>query len=269
MLCCTVSLILYSYVCMDFSGEGNAWTSLLARWFMATTVRHLISVSVLSFNKGEGFKWPTYSEILDTQKERIATRTPATHLNEDMWTFYDIIIRILTDTIANHLRSCIIAHIPTLGLGSHHESEAALRKNFCWSTPNFNVRSFVRGCIHCLFTSVDTPLLNGYGLFIHDAKQNALVQFDYLDLGTCIIAEKYILMFRDDYSSHVCLILFANSNTENTTYAIDDWSAIFEVPCGLIFDGLTHSQNRVVRLVTVSLCPQHLCYRATLGAMVQ
>lgn len=67
-----------------------------------------------------------------------------------------------------------------------------MKNNFC-ICPEFG-----RACIHRLSTVEGEKIPRPFGPSIHGTKENDLLQFDYIDLGTGIIGNKYVLMLRDD-----------------------------------------------------------------------
>ena len=120
-----------------------------------------------------------------------------------------------------------------------------------------DVRTFVRGCIHCRSTIGGKNIPRPFGPAHFGTKPNDLLQFDYLDLGPSQSGEKYFLMLKDDHSSYCRLFAFADTSADNAAQAIIDCCAAFGVPNGLMSDGPTHFKNETIRLLAKGLKVPH------------
>lgn len=146
-----------------------------------------------------------------------------------------------------------ISHASAIGHRGHDATKLALTPVLFWRTGVDDAKSFVRACIHCLFTTGGTRAPLHFGPTILGVKPNTLLQFDYLELRPSVVSQKYVLLLRDDYSGYCWLIQFSGSTSVNAPHDNIDWCAVFGLPGGLISDLQTSFRNEKVRLVTNAL----------------
>lgn len=96
-----------------------------------------------------------------------------------------------------------------------------------------------------------------FGPAIHCTKENDLLKFDYINLGTAENCAQYVLMLLDDYTDLKWFFSFSDTCHSNATTSIIDWCSSFGIPKGLMSDGPTHFKNEAVRLVSKGLKVPH------------
>ena len=252
-----VRLSMYNYTCFHIKGAENVWADLLGRWSVRSTVRRLVTIPELPSTLGADFEWPTSGELLELQALFPETRPENLSVQDELWCNPNGAVWVPDAAAHMQLRLCIIAHTGPAGHRGIEATEQALRSNFFWSTMTSDVRMFVKACIHCLSTVGGGKVPRPFGPALHGTKPNALLQFDYIELGMGANGDKYVLMLRDDHSDYKWFFAFPDTSAENAATSIIDWSAAFGVPEGLMSDGPTHFKNETIRLITRGLKVPH------------
>lgn len=96
-----------------------------------------------------------------------------------------------------------------------------------------------------------------FDMALHVCKPNALIQSDYLELGTSSTSNKYVLMLQHDHFNYFWLFPFPDTNAEHAVHALVNWRAVFGVREVLMSDTPTNSKNEHFRLFPKSLPTPH------------
>ena len=147
-----VRLSMYHYTCFHIKGQDNVWADLLGRWSAPPTLRRRVRISVLPSSSEEDFEWPSREFNSISQKHADSERPPNLDLVEGLWCNPMGAVSIPDEDSDPQLRLCIIAHTGPSGHRVGDSTPRVLRKSYFWSTISTDVRTLVRGCLHCLRT---------------------------------------------------------------------------------------------------------------------
>ncbi len=106
------------------------------------------------------------------------------------------------------IRVCIAGRTGPSGHRGQSAAEKAIREPYFRSKMKSDIITFVKSCIHCVSTIGGEKILRPFGPAMHGIQSNDLLQFDYLEMAHSDSGEKYLLLLRDDFSSHCWLIPF-------------------------------------------------------------
>lgn len=252
-----VRLTLYDYTCFDIPGLINVWADLLTRWSANPTVCRLAQIPPLPSTANGDFVWPTVSELDELQTKYANDRPELLIVKDNLWRNASGAIWIPKEADEMHLRLCIIAHTGPSGHRAADATERTLRTHFFWHTMTADARTFIQSCMHCLSTKGGEKIPRPFGRAVHGLKVNALLQFDYIDLGPGTDGAKYVPILRDEHSNYCWLFPVADTAAEHAARSILDWCAAFGVPDMLMSDGPTHFKNETIRILTKSLKVPH------------
>lgn len=252
-----VRMSLYNYTCIHIPGDANIWADLLTRWAIPLTIRRLVSIPPLP-TTFKDFVWPTPASLRASQLRHAANRPDSAVLVNDLWHISaNGPIWVPDDDSDLQLRLAVIAHTGAAGHRGRQATEKALAARFSWTTLSTDIRLFVRSCIHCLSTTGGETVPRPYGPAVHGTTPNALLQFDYIEMGLGSTGDKYILMLRDDHSGYSWFYPSETTSAETAAHALLDWCAAFGAPNQLMSDGPSHFKNDTLRILAKGLRSPH------------
>lgn len=252
-----VRMSAYNYCCIHIRGEDNIWADLLTRWAIPLTIRRLVSIPPLPTTFHD-FVWPTPTSLRASQLQHAASRPASAVLIGNLWHMSDSgPIWVPDEDTDLQLRLAVIAHTGAAGHRGRKATETALTSHYSWTTLSEDIGLFVRSCIHCLSTTGGETVPRPYGPALHGSTPNALLQFDYIEMGLGSTGDKYILMLRDDHSGYTWFYPTDTTSAETAAHALLDWCAAFGAPKQLMSDGPSHFKNDTLRLLAKGLRSPH------------
>ena len=255
----------FSYTIQHVPGQFNVFADLLTRWGMtnvgvslATMCERILDVAVSSVREKyenfiydrvrplerPDFSYPTEKQILKSQKENMVAQDVTTfRLKQVDGRYVDDTGRVFIPVGDTRLRTRLIvaAHYVT-GHGGVDTIRSELNTSFFMPDSDGLIKRFVRLCLHC--DKRPRIIRRKIGEQKHAKKPNEVIHADYL-----YVHKGYLLVLRDDLSSHVELFYAKRADAQTMAEALVYWKAHFDLPRGtlIVTDNGSHFANTLLK----------------------
>ena len=242
-------LQMFRYEIEYISGEENVWGDLLSRWgspnaeAQKKTVYRLVSVAPL---KDEDFKWPSFQEIAEVQKQHLVKtdgfiQDPETKC----WKTKSGKVWLPEEAVDLKQRLCVVAHAGLAGHRGINTTVTALQADFAWKYMQQDVTAFINGCLHCLVVNGER-VPRPFGQTLTATRPNESIHFDFMKLPKSVDGQEYVLVLKDAMSGFVELIPCPSCTAEACVDALCEWFKRYGPVFQWVSDQGSHFKNQAV-----------------------
>ena len=254
----------FTYVIEHVAGDANIFADMHTRWTRGYRSEKLMSKNIyqVSSSKGgqiipsaEEVEWLLPDEVRELQKgdyppsEGIKGADGIVTLRNRIW--------IPEGNADTKRKLMVLAHCGISGHRGVLATQSVIKEQFFWKGLENDVRSFINGCIHCLVSRSGETIPRPLGSQLHGKSPNEVLHMDFLYMGNSSNDEKYVLIFREDFSSFVWLFPYASATSEAAAEALATWIATFGCPIWVVTDQGAHFKNRLLKDLTREMKVQH------------
>ena len=255
----------FTFTIKHVPGQYNVFADLLTRWGITNvgvSLAHrgglILNTIVMSVHEEyeqflydrvrplerPDFSYPTKDQILKSQKDNMKKTDIGKYKlkwNVDRYTDGTGRVFIPLDDVVLRTRIIVAAHYTT-GHGSISTMLTELDKSFCIPDVKELVTKFTRLCLHC--DKKPRIIRRKIGEQKHASKPNEILHADYL-----YVHKGYLLVIRDDLSSHVELFYTKKADAQTMAEALVYWKAHYDLPRGtmIVTDNGSHFANSLLR----------------------
>ena len=256
---------IFNYEIEHIPGDRNIFADLLTRWGRGYRKSSGLSICTLVLDSCQQLVpaagdiiWPSLDEIREAQIEHtVEARNLNLQKNNEGLYIQNDVIWIPSMAVNLQLKLLVTSHC---GMSGHRGIEATqhiLREQFTWKNIDSDVEGFVKGCLHCLVSRTGSKIPRPLSHQMHAMRPNEILHLDFLYMGSGKDDMKYVLIFKDDFSSYVWLFPAEAANADVAAESLCTWVASFGCPQWLISDQGSHFKNQVVRELSKELRTNH------------
>lgn len=173
VLCWSVRLSWYNYLCCHISRADNVWVDLLSRWSIPLTNFRLVKIPTVP-KTFKDFGWLSSAAILSSQNGQSRSSSPFLVARDCLWCLPCGKVWIPDEDGHLQLLLCIIAHTAAAGHLNVQVTTEAPSKKFYWSKLGSDVYLFFSSCMYCLSITGMGQIPCLFGSSVHGTCQNNL-----------------------------------------------------------------------------------------------
>lgn len=200
--------------------------------------------------------WPHYREFIEEQKiadgkPNDGTRASNGVLRKEgcMW--------IPEKATGLNLKILVASHCGTAGHRGVEATCSIVRGDFTWKGLQGDVRDFLKNWLHCIVTRDEEIIPRPLGTALHGSRPNEVLHCDYLFMGPSHAGDRYVLIVRDDLSSHCSFWPTTSPTADSATEALATWTAAFGAFDWIVTDQGTHFVNNLLKGLIEELRSKH------------